>query len=167
METTEVSIRLARREEWERVRDLRLRSLEEAPDAFGSTLEDEGAYGEREWVDWIEGWEGATNVLYVAEAGEAWVGMAVGSRSGSAPNAHLYAMWVEPGSRTRGIGSRLVHEVLAWARSWDARWVVLGVTDINEGAARFYGRLGFADTGKRHPLREGSERAVRILRREP
>jgi GNAT superfamily N-acetyltransferase len=167
METTEVSIRLARREEWERVRDLRLRSLEDAPDAFGSTLEEEGGYGEREWVDWIEGWEGATNVLYVAEAGDAWVGMAVGSRSGSAANAHLYAMWVEPGWRTRGIGSRLVNQVLGWARSWGSRWVILGVTDTNDGAARFYERLGFADTGERHRLREGSERAVRILRREP
>jgi ribosomal protein S18 acetylase RimI-like enzyme len=45
--------------------------------------------------------------------------------------------------------------------------VILGVTDTNDGAARFYERLGSADTGKRHRLREGSERSVRILRREP
>jgi ribosomal protein S18 acetylase RimI-like enzyme len=162
-----VRIRLARPDDWERVRDIRLRSLEDAPDAFGATLEQERVYREPEWVAWIEGWEGATNVMYVAEADDAFVGMAVGSREGSASNAHLYAMWVEPAWRTRGVGSHLVHEVLAWARSWGSRRVILGVTENNDGAARFYERLGFADTGERHPLREGSPLMVRILRREP
>ena len=45
--------------------------------------------------------------------------------------------------------------------------VVLGVTETNDPAARFYERLGFADTGRRHPLREGSPLSVRILWREP
>jgi len=162
-------VRLARRGEWERVRDLRLRSLEEAPGAFGSTLERERAFGRPEWVGWIDGLEGATNALYVAEAedGERWVGMAVGSRTGEERRAHLYAMWVDPVWRTRGVGALLVHEVLRWARSWGARSVVLGVTETNDGAARFYERLGFADTGLRHPLREGSSLLVRIMRREP
>jgi len=167
MDSVGVRVRLARRDEWERVRDLRLRSLEDAPEAFGSTVDHERAHVETEWIGWIEGWEGATNVLYVAEAGDAWVGMAVGSRTGDAPSAHLYAMWVDPAWRTRGVGSSLVQEVLAWARSWDARWVILGVTETNDGAARFYERLGFADTLKRHRLREGSELDVRILRRRP
>jgi ribosomal protein S18 acetylase RimI-like enzyme len=76
-------------------------------------------------------------------------------------------MWVEPAWRTRGVGARLVGEVLAWAASQGARSVVLGVTETNEGAAAFYERLGFADTGLRHPLREGSLLSVRIYRREP
>src|SRR5262245_6609764 len=148
MDASDVRIRLARPDDWERVRDIRLRSLEDAPDAFGATLEQERVYGEPEWVAWIEGWEGATNVMYVAEADDAFVGMAVGSREGSAKTAHLYAMWVDPSWRTRGIGSRLVDEVLAWARSWGSTWVILGVTESNAGAARFYERIGFADTGK-------------------
>jgi ribosomal protein S18 acetylase RimI-like enzyme len=162
-----VRVRPARGKEWERVRELRLRSLRDAPEAFGSTLQEERAFGERRWIEWIEGWEGATNVLYVAEAGDTWVGMAVGSRDVDAPNAQLYGMWVEPAWRTRGVGSRLVQEVLGWARCCGSRWVILGVTETNEGAARFYERLGFADTGRRHRLREGSALAVRILRREP
>lgn len=162
-----IEFRPARREEWERVRDLRLRALADAPDAFGSTLEHERAYGEDGWVAWIEGWEGASNALFVADDGERLLGMAVGSRSGAEPDAHLYGMWVEPASRTRGLGARLVERVLAWTRTWDARWVILGVTESNDGAAGFYEHLGFADTGERHPLREGSELRVRILRREP
>ena len=34
--------------------------------------------------------------------------------------------------------------------------VVLGVTENNDGATGFYEHLGFADTGERYPLREGS-----------
>jgi ribosomal protein S18 acetylase RimI-like enzyme len=164
---SDARIRLARPDDWERVRDIRLRSLTDTPDAFGATFEEESAYGQPDWMAWIEGWEGATNTMYVAEAGGALVGMAVGSREGSATDAHLYAMWVDPAWRTRGVGSRLVDEVLAWARSWGSRWVILGVTENNDRAARFYERLAFADTGERHQLREGSPLEVRILRREP
>ena len=169
MEAPGVLVRRAIPAEWQRVRDLRLRSLEDAPEAFGSTLEEEQSFGQPEWVAWIQGWEGATNALYVAEVEDdgAWVGMAVGSRTGEEGRAHLYGMWVDPAWRTRGVGTRLVHEVLGWAGSWGARSMVLGVTETNDGAARFYERLGFADTGLRHPLREGSPLSVRILRRVP
>ena len=139
------------------MRDLRLRALAESPDAFGSTLAREREHGEAEWVGWIEGWDGSRNALFVAEVGERWVGMAVGSRAGDEPDAHLYGMWVEPLARSSGIGARLVEEVLAWARGWDARSVILGVTETNAGATAFY---------EREPLREGTELRVRILRRE-
>jgi GNAT superfamily N-acetyltransferase len=159
-------IRPVTREEWERVRDLRLRALADAPDAFGSTLERERSLGRPGWIDWIEGWEGATNVMFVAERDKGWIGMAVGSRTGDEDHAHLYGMWVDPMWRGTGVGARLVESVLRWARSWGARWVGLGVTEINDGAAGFYEHLGFADTGERYPLREGSRLTCRVLRRE-
>ena len=165
--TRAVEIRPARREEWGRVRDLRLRSLSDAPDAFGSTLEREREHGEAEWIEWVEGWEDATNVLYVAEDGDTWIGMAVGSRAGDEVDADLYGMWVDPAWRGRGIGARLVDQVLGWAGSWGARSVVLAVTETNAGAAAFYEHLGFADTGERHRLREGSDLTTRVMRREP
>jgi ribosomal protein S18 acetylase RimI-like enzyme len=165
--TDDVRIRLVTREEWGRVRELRLRALADAPDAFASTLERERRLGQAEWIDWIEGWEGATNVGFVAERDEGWIGMALGSRTGDEPEAHLYGMWVEPAWRARGVGAELVERVLSLARSWGARSVILAVTETNTGAAAFYERLGFGDTGERQPLREGSELVVRIMHREP
>lgn len=158
-------IRPTTREEWERVRDLRLRSLSDAPDAFGSTLERERGLGESGWIDWIEGWEGATNAMFVAERGEDWIGMAVGSRTGEEADGHLYGMWVDPSWRKQGIGARLVEAVIGWARSWGASTLILGVTEFNDGAAGFYERLGFVDTGERYPLREQSPLVCRVLRR--
>ena len=60
-----------------------------------------------------------------------------------------------------------MERVLSLARSWGARSVILAVTETNTGAAAFYERLGFGDTGERQPLREGSELVVRIMHREP
>ena len=44
--------------------------------------------------------------------------------------------------------------------------MTLGVTETNDGAVGFYEHLGFADTGERYPLREGSPLTCRLLRRE-
>jgi ribosomal protein S18 acetylase RimI-like enzyme len=164
----ESSVRTRRvtRGAWDRVRELRLRALADAPDAFGSTLDRERAHGETEWIGWIEGWDGSRNALFVAEDGRRWVGMAVGSRAGDEADAHLYGMWVEPARRSNGIGASLVEQVLGWARTWEARSVILAVTESNTGGSAFYEHLGFVDTGEREPLREGSELRVRILRRE-
>jgi GNAT superfamily N-acetyltransferase len=112
----DVRIRLVTREEWQRARELRLRALADAPDAFGSTRERERGLGHSGWIDWIEGWEGATNVMFVAERDEGWIGMALGSRTGDEAEAHLYGMWVEPAWRARGVGAKLVERVLSWAR---------------------------------------------------
>lgn len=163
--TERVRIRPATRDEWARVRDLRLRSLADAPDAFGSTLDDERRHGEAKWIEWIEGWPGAVNILFVAERLDDWIGVAVGSRTGEEADAHLYGMWVDPAWRGNGIGARLVEAVLAWARSWGSRAVILGITETNDGAAGFYEHLGFVDTGERYALRERSPLTCRVLRR--
>jgi len=159
-------VRAARPDEWRSVRDLRLRALEDSPNAFGSTSERERAYAKREWLQWISGWERAVNRLLVAIDGETWIGMAVGSRTGGDERAHLYAMWVDPDSRRAGVGRRLVEAVVAWAEAEGATEIELGATAINRDAVVFYERLGFADTGERHPLRDGSPLEVVVMRRD-
>jgi len=160
-----IEVRTARPDEWRRVRDLRLRALADSPDAFGSTFERERSHAKRDWLRWISGWEGGVNRLVVAVDGGAWIGMAVGSRTGDDDRAHLYAMWVDPRSRRSGVGRRLVEAVLAWAGAEGATEIQLGATAINRAAVVFYERLGFADTGERHALREGSALEVVVMRR--
>lgn len=161
-----IEVRTARPGEWRRVRHLRLRALADSRDAFGSTFERERAHKRRDWLAWISGWESAINRLVVAVDGDEWIGMAVGSRTGDDECAHLYAMWVEPRARRTGVGRRLVDAVLAWAGAEGATEIELGVTASNPGAVRFYERLGFADTGERHALRDGSPLEVVVMRRD-
>jgi ribosomal protein S18 acetylase RimI-like enzyme len=160
-----VEIRVATEEDWRRVRDLRLRALEDSPDAFGSTLEAERAHAEVDWLGWICGWEGTENRCAIAVAGGDWVGMAVGSQARIERHAHLYAMWVDPRFRRSGLGGGLVDAVVAWAAARGATALELDVTETNDDALAFYGRCGFADTGRRHPLREGSSLSVIVMRR--
>jgi len=160
-----IEVRTARPDEWRYVRDLRLRALADSPDAFGSTFERERVYAKREWLRWISGWERAVNRLLVAIDEQTWIGMAVGSRADDDERAHLYAMWVDPVSRRAGVGRRLVEAVLAWAEAEGATEIELGATATNRDAVVFYERLGFADSGERHALRDGSPLEVVVMRR--
>lgn len=158
-------VRAARPDEWREVRDLRLRALADAPDAFGSTLEREREHGEREWLGWISGWDESANRFVVGIEEDAWIGMAVGSRTGEEALAHVYGMWVDPRARRAGLGRRLLDDVTAWLHSLGAREIELGVTATNRGAVAFYERVGFLDTTERRPLREGSSLEVIVMRR--
>jgi ribosomal protein S18 acetylase RimI-like enzyme len=152
--------------DWPRLREIRLRALADAPDAFGSTLERERGYDEGEWLGWIRGWNDATtNHVVVATEAERWVGLAVGSHAVGDRVAHVYAMWVEPAARGRGLGRELVESVAAWALERGADELELGVTDGNAGASALYRATGFTDTGVVEPLREGSPLTLRVLRR--
>lgn len=56
---------------------------------------------------------------------------------------------VEPGSRRRGIGERLIAAVLQRAQERGVREVYLEVRVSNRGAQTLYERFGFAEVGRR------------------
>lgn len=57
----------------------------------------------------------------------------------------LYDLAVTPAARGRGVGARMVTELLAWGVSNGARTGYLQVRETNTGAQALYRRLGFAD----------------------
>jgi GNAT superfamily N-acetyltransferase len=57
----------------------------------------------------------------------------------------LFDLLTQSAFRGRGIGTRVVHELLDWARGAGARTAYLQVMDDNVGARRLYSRLGFED----------------------
>jgi GNAT superfamily N-acetyltransferase len=162
-----VDIRLVRPDEWEAFRELRLRALTDAPDAFGRTYEASKDEPEASWRGWIlgEGWDGRVR-SWVADDRGTLRGMAVGARFDADPSVvSLFGMWVERELRGSGIAARLVGMVEAWARGQGATRVVLWVSDGNRRAAAFYTKLGFSPT--RTPtraLRDGSP--VRVAEME-
>jgi len=153
-------------DDWVAFREIRLRSLLDSPDAFGSTYGEESSRSEPAWRDWAAGrWRGGTAVALAGrDATGGVVGTATGAEFESEPGvAHLYAMWVAPDARGAGVGRALVEAVIAWARDRGCGRVVLSVTESNRSARAFYEACGFADTGERRPLREGSDLDVLIL----
>ena len=147
-------------EDWAAFREIRLRSLLDSPDAFGSTYGEESARGERAWRDWAGGrWRGGAAAVFVGrDADRAIVGTATGAAFDVEPGvAHLSAMWVAPDARGAGVGRALLDAVAGWARDGGPPRLVLSVTDSNDVARRFYEACGFAATGERRPLRDGAD----------
>jgi pimeloyl-ACP methyl ester carboxylesterase/ribosomal protein S18 acetylase RimI-like enzyme len=158
-----VEVRQARAADWAALRDLRLRALADAPDAFASTLEAELAFPDEEWRRRAEG--GPASARFIAREGGDGVGLAAIFAEADAPGRmHLVSMWVDPRHRRRGIARALVDQALCWAGERQAREVILWVVDPNTAARTLYERAGFRPTGERQPLPSNPELAESMLR---
>jgi hypothetical protein len=90
-----MEVRQARAVDWEALRELRLRALADAPDAFAGTLEKEAAFPEQVWWQRAEG--GAASVNFIAFEDGADIGMAAIFAVANVPGRmHLVGMWVDP-----------------------------------------------------------------------
>ena len=156
-----IDVRPIRPDEWERFRDLRLRSLKDAPDAFGSTLEAEALLGFDKWKAWVA--DRPERKVIVAEQDGKLVGTASASPYQERKDELcLFAMWVDPSVRRAGVGRRIVEAIFAWAATTPNRKIVLFVTEQNPAALALYRALGFAETGERLTLREGVDSLILV-----
>jgi GNAT superfamily N-acetyltransferase len=139
-------------------RALRLKSLADAPDAFGSTLAAEEAYPEQHWRVRLElaGASGKDLPLLVFAAGTP-IALAWAKCDPASPDViNLYQMWVDPARRGQGIGLALLDSVVLWATQLNASAIQLGVANAQEAAVRMYLKAGFIPFGLAEPLRDGS-----------
>ncbi len=131
-------------DDWERFRRIRLAALLDAPDAFGSTIDEALARREAGWRSQLE-----TLATFVAIMDDVDVGMVRGGPDDADPaTAFLLSMWVAPSFRGCGVGDRLVRVVIDWARSTGFSRLVLDVADHNLPAVALYARAGFDPTGE-------------------
>jgi ribosomal-protein-alanine N-acetyltransferase len=91
---------------------------------------------------------------WVAEAGESSddsradvIGFIVARRIAS--DVEILNFAVDTTSRRHGVGSGLLHAVLAWSRSLGAKQAMLDVRAANETALHFYTRHNFQIVGRR------------------
>ena len=141
------TVALAAAGDWVAYRQIRLRALREAPEAYCSTYEGERAFGDEVWQERM-----AAGSAYLArDASGNLVGIATGLPGDD--NAHeVVAMFVAPKVRGRGCAELLLDAVAGRARAAGADRLLLHVTDVNERARRCYARYGFAETGRHWPM---------------
>jgi GNAT superfamily N-acetyltransferase len=158
-----VTIRQLGPDEWQLLRDVRLASLAESPEAFGSTHAREADFDEATWRD-----RAASSGWFVAADGEAIRGIVAGYHDDTSPpeQRHLVAMWVTPAARGSGVAAQLVEAIVQWARDDGATEVTLGVADGNERARALYLTCGFVSTGQRFPLHSDLSREIEIYARQ-
>jgi ribosomal protein S18 acetylase RimI-like enzyme len=144
------------------LRDVRLRALRDAPEAFATTLQEARAWPPERWAEMAA--ETDAQVTVVALDGERGVGMVSGWTLESG-NAWLARLWVDPGARGSGLGLRLIEAVADWARERGAAALELSVIADNRAAATLYAEAGFEETGRRRPLPADPSRVEVFLSR--
>jgi ribosomal protein S18 acetylase RimI-like enzyme len=145
-----VEVQRVRDDEWQDLRDIRLRALADAPAAFASTLEREAAFADEVWRQRARGGAASANFI-VREEGVA-IGMAAVITESTPGRVQLVGMWVDPGHRRHGVAQALIAEAVRWSRQHWARELIAWVVETNTAARRLYERIGFRPANERQPL---------------
>lgn len=151
-----VQIRKAAEDDWRLVQQVRLRSLREDGDAFGSSLSREEMFKESHWRMRVRT---SPTWLAVGDDGSGLGCVSMILEPGSPQDdRHVLSLWVAPEVRRRGIGWALLDAVRRAAVEEDARTVSLWVEDANHAAVDLTIRAGFTRTNERHALTRDPER---------
>ena len=127
-----------------RLRSIRLRALQDAPDAFGTTFEQASANSDDVWAKQV-----VDLPTFVGVKGGRDVAMVRCTRDrDKADTAWLLSMWVAPEIRRSGVGASLVDLVVAWARANGISRLLLDVADLNAPAVALYAAKGFVPNGE-------------------
>jgi ribosomal protein S18 acetylase RimI-like enzyme len=119
---------------------LRLRSLSDAPYAFGSTLAEAVTYTD---LDWQTQLERGPYLVASSESGDVGVlRLAPGDSSGE---WWLYSLWIAPETRGTGLVDQLIAGAEALVRDHGGRHLFLDVARQNHRAIAAYRRLGFQE----------------------
>jgi len=146
--------------DWALLRDLRLRGLQDSPDAFGQRHDEAVRQSDAEWRSNAQASAAGTRrTWFIARSpfADEPIGLVQGRRR-PPDDCLLFSMWVAPAARRSGVGGALVDAIERWSADWGARRVVLWVLAANEPAMRFYERIGFrlleegvdAESGRRY-----------------
>jgi len=151
---SEISVRALGEDEWEQYRSVRLSALEESPEAFVATLDEEKAFDEDLWRARMR-----RSRRLLAEVDGRPVGVAsLGRVSDENPRvAELFGLWVSPAARGTGVATSLVQAGADTARGAGQTHLAYWVGSDNGRAVAFASGFGFRPTDSRRPMRVKSE----------
>ncbi len=165
MSEHELSIRRIQLTDGALLRDLRLRSIADAPSAFGQPLAEAQAQPSSEWrLSARRAAHGDDRIWLIAADLDKPVGLVQGRRR-QPETLLLFSMWVDPMARRSGVGRRLIAALETWARGWGAQQTVLWVMAGNSAAIGFYRNLGFIPIARGQDAESGARFGAIAMRR--
>lgn len=165
-EQTDIRIRRIKPEDGLVLRDLRLRSIADAPDAFGQPLAEAHGRPESEWHRSArQASHGDNRTWLIAESDVGPIGLVQG-RKRRPSTLLLFSMWVDPALRRLGVGRMMIGSLEAWATAWNANETILWVLGANSSALDFYRDLGFDAIRSGQDAESGARFAAIAMRRD-
>lgn len=147
-----LQLRVLRESDAPAFRGLRLLALEESPTAFGADPQYERTMALQQMATRIAPDDGEGSAVLGVFDGDALVAVAGLHREPGLKNRHtafIWSVYVAPGYRRGGVGSLLLRETIAHARTVEGlRRVNLTVNATNAPALDLYRRLGFVEYGR-------------------
>lgn len=133
-------------QDWVAFDRIRREMLQQAPGAFGATLESWCAKSAQDIRDWI----GRTHLVGLFDTGaiQACAGYYVLPGSRVAHRAQVVAVYVQPDLRGRGQGAAVLRHLAREAHAAGLLQLELEVAAGNTAARRCYDRLGYTRTGR-------------------
>ena len=151
MAMSEISERALGEGDWELYRSVRLRALEESPDAFVASHDTEADQSEQFWTERMK----RSQRLLAEVDGEAAGIASVGAVADRDDAAQIFGLWVDPALRGSGVATALVKAGVKAAAGQGKSHVVYWVGTDNGRAVAFAPRVatrGRAGAGRFQPL---------------
>jgi ribosomal protein S18 acetylase RimI-like enzyme len=153
-------VRRIRSDQWEMLKDGRLRALLDSPESFGSSYQREVAFDDAVWMERAStGEKASSGATWVAAdpLENRFLGMVTVIETKLASlelvgqelvGMDLVGMWVDPTARGTGLADALVRTAINHAQSVGCIKLHLWVAEPNVRAQQLYVRHGFATTGE-------------------
>jgi ribosomal protein S18 acetylase RimI-like enzyme len=148
---SDVTVRVLGEDDWDAYRSARLAALQESPEAFVASFDEEKAYDEEFWRLRMQ----RSQRLLAEDGGGQAVGVAsVGrAKEGADKVAELFGLWVAPEARGAGVATKLVQAGADAAREQGRSHLAYWVGSDNGRAVAFASGFGFRPTDDRRPMR--------------
>jgi GNAT superfamily N-acetyltransferase len=159
---SQIKVELLTAEHWLRVKELRLASLRDSPDAFGGNLEIESAQSEPEWRDKFENLH---HIIASVDGIDGAIMTVENLRGDFEATAWVGGCWSSPEFRGVGLLKAMMNFVdeHAQAKGWQRQG--LGVWEDNHSAIAVYEKLNFVAMGEPKPsTRVAGKFYIRMIR---
>ena len=151
--STKVEVSLLSKDEWERLREIRLRALKENPEAFGADFNEVQSRTKDGWLKDYNKEDYLVASINGADVGMLYIEVLNGDHGAT---CWIGGCWTDPAYRGKGVMRALFNYIdqHAVARDWSRQG--LGVWTDNYAAIKAYEFLGFTIAGEKMPgSREG------------
>jgi ribosomal protein S18 acetylase RimI-like enzyme len=146
-ETSKIKIVELPISDWKDFKKIRLASLKEEPQAFGSSYAKDAAYPDSKWQERLRDGETKKSIYLFAKLEGKIIGMVMGGRTDEDKHSHLAHIWgtyVDSKARGKGAGKELMQRAIEeLGKDAGVQKIRVTVNAEQKPAVKLYESLGF------------------------